>query len=37
MNEFVCAMCLESYFTSWLAFSFESEGVLHGVCGVCAE
>jgi len=37
MNEFLCAMCEQHYLLSWLAFSFESNGVLHGVCGECAE
>ena len=40
--EFNCAMCLNNYFLSWLAFTFttnvnDDETVLHGVCQECAD
>lgn len=42
MDEFNCAMCLNDYFMSWLAFTFttnvnDDETVIHGVCQECAD
>jgi hypothetical protein len=37
MDEFVCAMCFQMYFAKWCAFTFESDGILHGVCSECAD
>ena len=36
VGEFECAMCYEWRLLKDFAFSFEADGLDHGVCGYCA-